>query len=166
MRFILTFVLTLFVSPAFAQTSHLYANSPIKCTHLAGLQKVGDKATQAGQMAPLLGGAPWEELFNGNGQCTWNWRPFSNQPDANSQAGFKGWIVTNRWLIAVERIVYLDEALELAWRPGAIFDRKRHRLSRRCMSLTQQVGGARIYGHNYDVRGARWRCALPLLISN
>ena len=155
-----------FANMAFAQTSHLYVNSPIKCTHLGGLQTVGDKATQAHQMAPVLGGAPWVELFKGNGQCTWNWRPITVDTRVNSELGFKGWIVTERWLIAVERIAYLDKARELAWRPGAVFDRKRHFLSPQCMSLTQLVGGARIYGHNYDGRGRGWNCATPLLRSN
>jgi len=173
MRFILALCLIVFGFAASAQTQPLilFTESPVKCVRLPGMVTLFNRVVNEQQVMPPMS----TDVFRGNGDCTYNFRPYTANREealragvfgAQSLGGFIGWVVTERWLIAVEHIGMLDRAMETAYRPGAILDRNRWTLPRHCFNLTQTLAGVRIVGHQLDRRGREWNCHQPVLISN
>lgn len=80
--------------------------------------------------------------------------------------GFIGWIVTDRWLVPVEHVAFLDRAGGKMYRPADILSRDRFTLPEKCLTdFRVTTGGVTIYGHQFDWRGQRW-CRQPILQTN
>jgi hypothetical protein len=175
MRYVVAFLaLSLFAqtsSMAQSQPTIQFTESPVKCVRLGGMVTLFEWVVNEQQVMPPMS----TDIFRGNGDCTYNDRPYTADRQAAMRAGvsgaqslggFFGWIVTDRWLIAVEEVGMLDRAMEKMYRPGAILDRGRWTLLRRCARLTQTISGVQIVGHQLDWRGRAWGCHQPVLTAN
>lgn len=169
--FIAALALTIFnITPVSAQGMGREQNIAISCVRLAGMRIVLDRVVNEQQLYNNS-----TDIFKGQGDCTLvpgrsftadRWIAAQNGVwGADTLGGFIGWIVTDKWLIPVEHIAYLDRAKEKSYRPADILSRKRFTLRSACFRHTQTLHGVQIYGHQFDDPGRRL-CGRPILISN
>jgi hypothetical protein len=84
--------------------------------------------------------------------------------------GFVGWIVTDKWLVPVQKIQFTNRFT--AFRPASVYSRKTYSLPKRCMdrikpSNQKPYKGVEIIGHQFSVGNVTdyWYqelCALPV----
>jgi len=157
-----------FALPAVAQS--VQSTTTVSCQNLRGMLQVLQTVSAETEVT-----RPTTEKWHSKSGCAYvPGRSFTASRSIAAQygvfapdqlGGFIGWLVTDKWLVAVEHFAFVDRTKEKAYRPAAILDRRRFTLHKRCFNLTQTIAGARIVGHQFDYRG-RVYCGSPLIRSN
>ena len=152
----------------------LYADDiRISCFDLSGLYKRLEDISNEMQ------------IYN-NDEKTWHskdWcaitprRPYAFTPQQARRAGASehrsrnigllGWLITDDWLVPVERIFYTDNN-SIAYRPAGIYSREDYFLFPYCMNRTRKFNGVELHGHMFTAGNpadnlAKAYCRAPML---
>lgn len=86
-------------------------------------------------------------LYTADSKVAKEARAFGNR---GKGLGFIGWIVTDKWLVPVEKVYFLKARFN-GFRPAGIYDRKQYTLPKKCFDHTIERDDVVLVGHQYSV---------------